>query len=338
MSRAAIRMGDDGVNGRERPMMAHATTPIGEALAEAVLRRERALARRVPRAFAGDVRAVHRARVASRRLREVLAAAAVHVGGVARVRRAVRRLTRALGPVREMDVALEELDRAARRHGWTEAQVAAVRRRLETLKARGGARLVQAARYHRARLRDRCRRLADRLPVSATEAEWQQALASRVGRRVDEARAAARGCGTRYAPERLHRLRIAIKKLRYTLELMPRTPGLDAAAELSTLRQAQEQFGRLHDIEVLLAEVRALQAKKRPARGDAGLASVAQALERECREIHAGVLPRIAAVDASARNIRRALDVRSASLRPRMAKAEASVASRPVGGVVHARR
>ena len=63
-----------------------------------------ALVDALPAASSGDVESVHRARVASRRLREVLpvlseAAASPHL---ARAGKDVRRITRALGPIREL--------------------------------------------------------------------------------------------------------------------------------------------------------------------------------------------------------------------------------------------
>ena len=51
-----------------------------------------------------DPEAVHQARVASRRLREVLPIVLAPGGRTERLRRTVRRLTRTLGPVRELDV------------------------------------------------------------------------------------------------------------------------------------------------------------------------------------------------------------------------------------------
>src|SRR5262245_32703337 len=68
-----------------------------------------ALGRALPRARKGDVAAVHSARVATRRLREALP---VLAGGKVgrKLRKRMRRLTRALGPVRELDVALITLD------------------------------------------------------------------------------------------------------------------------------------------------------------------------------------------------------------------------------------
>ena len=70
--------------------------------------------RHLPSAIAGDDRGVHQARVASRRLREavpVLAAGLKH-SKAGKASRKIRRLTRALGTVRELDVTLHAARRA----------------------------------------------------------------------------------------------------------------------------------------------------------------------------------------------------------------------------------
>src|SRR5918993_6082683 len=71
----------------------------------------------MPAAQAGDVRSVHQARVATRRLREALPVlgGAIDTAAVIQLRRQVRRMTRALGPVRELDVALLHLEEFAKR-------------------------------------------------------------------------------------------------------------------------------------------------------------------------------------------------------------------------------
>src|SRR5687767_11262898 len=63
-----------------------------------------ALTGALPAAAAGDVDASHEARVATRRLREALPLVSSGSSG-RKLERVVRRLTRALGPVRELDVA-----------------------------------------------------------------------------------------------------------------------------------------------------------------------------------------------------------------------------------------
>src|SRR5688572_29564842 len=68
-----------------------------------------ALSRSLPGARKGDALRLHQARVATRRLREALPMVASGSKGRKLVRD-IRRLTRALGPVRELDVALQTLD------------------------------------------------------------------------------------------------------------------------------------------------------------------------------------------------------------------------------------
>lgn len=52
--------------------------------------------------------------------------------------------------------------------------------------------------------------------------------------------------------ESLHRIRIAIKKLRYTVEFFMEPLALDAAEYLERLRLIQDQLGMIHDIHYLI--------------------------------------------------------------------------------------
>src|SRR5436190_450182 len=91
---------------------------VGASLSAVIAKQLKRLLHHLPLARDGAERSVHQARVASRRLREVLpiAAAAAPASREIKLDRQVRRITKALGPVREMDVALEEFahDPAAR--------------------------------------------------------------------------------------------------------------------------------------------------------------------------------------------------------------------------------
>src|SRR5258705_5158850 len=81
-------------------------TPATEYL---IRQRVTALGRALPAATKGDVTSLHQARVATRRLRAALPLVAP--GRKAeKLARSVRKLTQALGPVRELDVALLILD------------------------------------------------------------------------------------------------------------------------------------------------------------------------------------------------------------------------------------
>src|SRR5688572_7821543 len=90
----------------------HASTAPGAALAAVIAKRHQALRSHLRPAREGDVEGVHQARVASRRLRETIPVLGTGLDDVRLkpVRRRLRDLTRALGPVRELDVALEMLD------------------------------------------------------------------------------------------------------------------------------------------------------------------------------------------------------------------------------------
>ena len=59
-----------------------------------------------------------------------------------------------------------------------------------------------------------------------------------------------------YAPERLHRVRLATKKLRYVLELTDEI-GVAATRRLvAELRRMQDRLGVLHDLEVVVRQAR----------------------------------------------------------------------------------
>src|SRR5689334_125105 len=79
------------------------------ALSVALLRQRLvSLLTAMPAAQEGDETSVHQARVASRRLREALPVlgARAHGDALDRAEKRVKRITRALGPVRELDVTL----------------------------------------------------------------------------------------------------------------------------------------------------------------------------------------------------------------------------------------
>ena len=94
--------------------------------------------------------------------------------------------------------------------------------------------------------------------------------------------------GPMYEAERLHRVRIAAKKLRYAMELAAESGTRAAAAPVKVIKRAQDALGRLHDLQVLQSHVAAVQARPRsPTSHDGGLDVLARLLEDECRHLHA---------------------------------------------------
>jgi len=254
----------------------------------------------MPSALRGDVGAVHQTRVATRRLRESLPVVAK--GATRRkLGKSARRMTRALGPVRELDVTLATLDELRADRTLPRDAIA----RLRALMAQERRSLQQ---HMRERLRstslekrrDRAaaaaRKALSREGATGRERPWLVRSAERCARRAVRLRAAIERAAGLYLPDRLHAVRIALKKLRYALELAsdlsssPSGPrSRRAAARVRTLRQTQDVLGRMHDFEVLVARTRALQGSSAipDLRLSGDLDVVVRRLENECRQLHA---------------------------------------------------
>lgn len=241
----------------------------------------RILATAVPQAALGDGSAVHKARVASRRLREILPVA---VGRRAydALNRGVRRVTRALGPVREVDVTLALLA------SFVAAGVVA---------RRSSTPLRQALVARRADARQRMRRALERLALGDLEARTMAGARrepriaqarSRLARRATRLERAMAAAGGLYEAERLHEVRIAVKKLRYAEEVLAAVTGGTPGQRLRTLKRAQDILGRMHDLDVLAGAVRHLQGAEAPPslRVCAELDELVRRIDAECRRLH----------------------------------------------------
>jgi CHAD domain-containing protein len=284
--------------------MSDANTTVAGALAAQVSAQQAHLDRAWPSVQAGDREALRRARIASRRLREVLALVESVWPGrpVRRARRDVRRVTRALGPVREIDATFDRFGDAVRHHGWSPSRVAPVRRRLEKEEKRRRAALQTW--LHSADLRGLDRRLgAIGTRVATLEAvAIEQALGVRILRRSRSVQQALGRCGTLYAPTRLHAVRIAIKKLRYALELGQAIGYAPFGPVIAALARVQKRFGRLHDIQMLQSDVQAATGRGVAARLTGAL--VDDALERECRTLHASLVAQMRDVEGRLAEVR----------------------------------
>lgn len=244
----------------------------------------------------GDVRALHRARVASRRLRELIPVLEVDQDVARKLGRRLRKITNRLGIVRELDVLLlliDELHVSRRPHREALGRVAvAVAKSRDDARAR----LVERAPVgEMRRIARKLGRVADRLETGEREADavgaraWRWAVEARVARRASALSKAMQEAGAVYLAERLHAVRIALKKLRYAAELAAAASGESGPPELRTLKRAQEILGHLHDRQVLLDRVRQEQASLTPPSVSVwrSLEALTTDLERECRLLHA---------------------------------------------------
>jgi CHAD domain-containing protein len=269
-------------------------------------RRGRELARHLPAAMAGDDDSVHQARVASRRLRECLPVLAAGIKQGRKAEKKVRRVTSALGTVREMDVTIRILDELARRPRIPRDAVEDVRGHvLAERERRRELMLERLANVNTAKLARRLEEVVVHLTVGAG-GPWREMLAARVARRAKRFTSAIQSAGQIYAPERLHQVRIATKKLRYALELAADARIALARPALATLKRLQETLGRLNDLHVIQRHVAEVQANPPVRRGATagGLAQIDRILEEECRHLHGRYVKQVPALLELARACR----------------------------------
>jgi len=262
----------------------------------------------------GDVRALHRTRVASRRLRELVPVLQLPPDTAKKLSRRLRKITKRLGVVRELDVMLDAIDRL---HSTKPRLDHALRRvRTAVVRERAAARKRLAARLSAEDLQRVARKLdhvwtelhdaeqvrvTEHGPGRARAASW--ATDARRTQRASRLASAIAAAGAVYLPERLHEVRLRIKKLRYVVEV-----SADLSAEegkpvaLSVLKREQEVLGRMHDLEMLIDRVRDLQASLTPPSLPAwrDLEGVVLTLEEMCRRLHARYVHQRGALEAIA--------------------------------------
>jgi CHAD domain-containing protein len=256
-----------------------------------VRQRLAALSRTLPSASSGDVNAIHQARVATRRVR---AALPIVTRGSRRrkLKKSFTRLTRALGCVRELDVAILTLDELASdpsvpREGLEQLRVILQeeRQRLYT-EMNGILQHVDLDRLQRKTLAA-AERAAEQ-DSDQSDLKRLRSVIKRAGRRAVALHAAIENAGNIYLADRLHLVRIAVKKLRYVLEIARELSRSRASARIRTLKNAQDLLGRMHDLEVLIMRIRALQGSDRATtlKVSADLDRLVRRLETECRQLH----------------------------------------------------
>jgi CHAD domain-containing protein len=245
----------------------------------------------LPGARTGDVRAVHQARVATRRLREALPLVPAGKPG-RRLERVARKLTSLLGTVRELDVALQMLDELAQTSGVPAGAVSTLREAVadeRRILQRDAAQQIDETDMDR--LQEKALHRVERKSLdgqSPADRHAQVAAARRrAARRAIRLEAAIDAAGAIYLPERLHQVRIAVKKLRYALEIARDLSGSRAEARIRTLKRLQDLLGRMHDLEVLIARTRGLQAATvRELQLSSDLDQLVRRLETEARQGH----------------------------------------------------
>jgi CHAD domain-containing protein len=289
-------------------MFAAAATP------HSLLRQQlTALQSHVPSVLEGDVAAVHDARVVTRRIRQLLPlTTAWHSrDAVDSLYQRFRRVGRALGRVRDADVQIELLR-------YFESRVPAVAPSLVVVRLRQERKRLKLMRQVIKELEQ------DHLPDLIEEAgsgrlaggpfrtaarRWRPQLRSMLAARARVVEDAVRHATGVYFPNRVHSARIAIKKLRYAVEIAEATASGRLTETIRDLKKAQEILGHLHDRESLVDRLSDEEVDKEHA--DL-VALVTQVVQAEIGELHRRYLARRERVleiarEAAGRPVRAAL-------------------------------
>ena len=245
--------------------------------------RVRVFFRQLPLALAGQPEGIHQMRVAGRRLRVALPLVARKPSGgrVRRARRGLKRVIRAAGAGRDLDVGLALFDeQAAELTGSPELD--ALRRSLVTARTRGRRRMQEALLDE-----DVAGLRRDLRAVAATVEETGSVVLARIrqARDVEGEALLARlsALGDTFDGEALHDVRRRVRRLRYVAEAAAEVSGEESKAP-KRLKELQEHLGGIHDPWVLAEwlERNAVAADRRQA---SARAAEARRLEAACLEV-----------------------------------------------------
>lgn len=207
-----------------------------------------------------DIEYIHRARVASRRLRAALPLfkGCLPEKKVRQWQKDIRKVTRALGEARDADVQIERLEKAAADLPTSRYRVGILRLLLRLKQRR--ARLQKPVRKAMEKLTEDhvLEAMRERLEPTAAQSELIYLYTPALYRHSFDAITARLEAFLAYdeiVPQvekvtELHELRIAAKWLRYTLETFASLYGNNLKPYLKAVKDAQEQLGEIHDADV----------------------------------------------------------------------------------------
>ena len=192
----------------------------------------------------GDPESIHQARIATRRARAALGI----VDGKENERLELcRALGRLLGKVRELDITQEIFRTLSMRVPAASCAIAAACRAVERDRQHARRRFTKA--LDDLELQPLLA-LRERPSITTVWKDWRRSVVTEMLARQRALCDAIDRAPTVYMPNRVHRVRIAAKKLRYTLEVGEATGIRVNTNVMRDLRKAQDLLGRVHDIDV----------------------------------------------------------------------------------------
>jgi len=200
--------------------------------------------------FDGDADAVHDARVATRRIRELLRLLRFDESrGDDDITGAFAAIGRALGRVRDVDVRLTLIRELEMHTPQAAPSLVLVRQHFEANRLKRVRRLIKTLERLEidkllATVTETCRgSVRMRLASAGWRGQVRDLVVERARMAIEEI---AHATGV-YFPNRAHRARVAIKRLRYTAEILEATGGRQLHPIIKSLSKVQGILGDLHD-------------------------------------------------------------------------------------------
>ena len=242
----------------------------------------------------GDPEGVHQARVATRRIRELLPLTAEGRGSdtADELADGFRSVGRSLGDVRDADVQIALLRSLETHIPGAAATLVLLRQRQERRRLSLMRGLIKG--FERMEI-DRLLESVQHGVIRAmrhTASNWDRRLRVAIADRAEGAREAIVHATGVYFPNRAHKARIAIKKFRYATEIAAATGLWNAHETIRELKKGQDLLGRVHDRQELLDSLPAIDDAYPEGSHRGQLELVAQVVEAEAHELHGRYLSR----------------------------------------------
>lgn len=202
-----------------------------------------------------DKEFVHRMRVASRRLRSalVLFGECYEEEEVRKWNKAVRSVTKDLGEARDLDVQIEFLNGFAQAHADLPS-LEELTRELEMQRERAQPRIVSGLeKLERKGTLEEMRRTYEEVrnaPRCSVPWGTMERAFHHISIRLDDLLSLQECVHQPEAKDKHHQMRIAAKRLRYTMEAFEALYGEGVKARIAVIKDLQDRLGGLHDCDV----------------------------------------------------------------------------------------
>jgi len=256
----------------------------------------------------GRLDSIHDARVATRRIREVLPLTHEwqrrHQADDLRSR--FKQMGHSLGRVRDADVRIDLLRYCESRVPLAAAALAAARQREEKRRLRRARKLLKT--FERLSVEDELARLVARAPWKRSRVwvsyagAWRGELCRMLTDRAIAAREAVVHATGVYFPNRAHEARIAIKKLRYAAEIAAQIGYSVADSLIRDFKKTADVLGDQRDRQALVDQFVSEDRNEDSAHQEQ-LRQIQQVLDAEIKDLHTRYLERRGAVCAAADRI-----------------------------------